>query len=78
MNTYFHKSSQNISPFYLKNESKPKTKTNYKNLKNFNKNIRNKFYQYLIKTSDIQIYCGIDKRILYCHKSILTARSLTF
>ncbi|KAJ5073016.1 protein aardvark [Anaeramoeba ignava] len=30
------------------------------------------------KTSDIQIYCGIDKRILYCHKSILTARSLTF
>ncbi|KAJ5080073.1 protein aardvark [Anaeramoeba ignava] len=43
MNTYFHKSSQNISPFIY-----------------------------------IQIYCGIDKRILYCHKSILTARSLTF
>ncbi|KAJ5079083.1 protein aardvark [Anaeramoeba ignava] len=59
---------------------------------NQNQNELQKFKEFLIKkhqkqilsifnkkkTSDIQIYCGIDKRILYCHKSILTARSLTF
>ncbi|KAJ5079627.1 protein aardvark [Anaeramoeba ignava] len=75
------KEKQKTSQNKRKNESKPKTKNELQKLKEFlikkhQKQILSIFNKK--KTSDIQIYCGIDKRILYCHKSILTARSLTF